>query len=189
MKRCPQCEFIYEDDQSLCDMDGVLLVFDSRTLPNLPALAPVQVPLATSRPYWRHRTFPAMAALIFASVMSLIYFISTQRTMPSSAPVSGASVTAPPVNPIAPSALNQAQPSPAIEANAATASETPEAKPEPANKTVDTPAPAPAPAKKPSAKSAAITQTKPANEPKKEESKVGSILKKTGHILKKPFKL
>ncbi len=28
MKRCPQCEFIYEDDQSLCDMDGVLLVFD-----------------------------------------------------------------------------------------------------------------------------------------------------------------
>src|SRR5204862_3146134 len=131
-------------------------VFDSRTLPNLHALAPVQVPLATSRPYWRHRTFPAMAALIFASVMSLIYFISTQRTMPSSAPVSGASVTAPPVNPIAPSALNQAQPSPAIEANAATASETPEVKPEPANKTVDTPAPAPAPAKKPSAKSAAI---------------------------------
>ena len=33
MKRCPQCEFIYEDDQSLCDMDGVLLVFDARNLP------------------------------------------------------------------------------------------------------------------------------------------------------------
>ena len=41
MKRCPQCEFIYEDDQSMCDMDGVLLVFDSRTLPNLHALATV----------------------------------------------------------------------------------------------------------------------------------------------------
>ena len=38
MKRCPQCEFIYEDDQSLCDMDGVLLVFDSRKLPNFHAL-------------------------------------------------------------------------------------------------------------------------------------------------------
>ena len=41
MKRCPQCEFIYEDDQSLCDMDGVLLVFDSRTLPNSHALTTV----------------------------------------------------------------------------------------------------------------------------------------------------
>ena len=41
MKRCPQCEFIYEDDQSLCDMDGVLLVLDSRTLPNMNALTTV----------------------------------------------------------------------------------------------------------------------------------------------------
>ncbi len=47
MKRCPQCEFIYEDDQSLCDMDGVLLVLDSRTLPHLHALATVEVPVAT----------------------------------------------------------------------------------------------------------------------------------------------
>ena len=28
MKRCPQCEFIYEDHQSLCDMDGQSLVHD-----------------------------------------------------------------------------------------------------------------------------------------------------------------
>ncbi len=28
MKRCPQCEFIYEDDQSSCDMDGQGLVQD-----------------------------------------------------------------------------------------------------------------------------------------------------------------
>ena len=27
MKRCPQCEFIYEDDQTLCDMDGKELVY------------------------------------------------------------------------------------------------------------------------------------------------------------------
>jgi hypothetical protein len=30
MKLCPQCEFIYEDDQNLCDMDGETLVYDSR---------------------------------------------------------------------------------------------------------------------------------------------------------------
>ncbi|HEY8186258.1 MAG TPA: hypothetical protein VIF64_09330 [Pyrinomonadaceae bacterium] len=28
MKLCPQCEFIYEDDQTLCDMDGRELVYD-----------------------------------------------------------------------------------------------------------------------------------------------------------------
>jgi hypothetical protein len=28
MKRCPQCEFIYEDDQSVCDMDGQSLAHD-----------------------------------------------------------------------------------------------------------------------------------------------------------------
>ena len=48
MKKCPQCEFIYEDDQSLCDMDGVLLVFDTRTLPNLHALTTVSAPVPVS---------------------------------------------------------------------------------------------------------------------------------------------
>lgn len=28
MKRCPQCEFIYEDHQSVCDMDGQSLLHD-----------------------------------------------------------------------------------------------------------------------------------------------------------------
>ena len=60
MKRCPQCEFIYEDDQSLCDMDGVLLVFDSRTLPNLHALATVPAVPKTQR---RNRAVPAFATL------------------------------------------------------------------------------------------------------------------------------
>jgi hypothetical protein len=44
---------------------------------------------------------------------------------------------------------------------------------------------APVPAKKATTKT---TQTKPAEETKKDDSKVGSILKKTGRILKKPFK-
>src|SRR6185503_8780423 len=32
MKLCPQCEFIYEDDQGFCDMDGKELVNDSGPL-------------------------------------------------------------------------------------------------------------------------------------------------------------
>jgi hypothetical protein len=171
-------------------MDGVLLVFDSRTLPNLHALAPVEVPVEAPRAHWRHRTFPAMAALILASVFSLVYFVSIQRSVPSDTPVSGASVTAPLVDPVAPSDSNQIQAPPATEASSASVSETPkeEVKPEATHKAASTTPPAPVPEKKASTKSTSTTQSRPAEEPKKDDSKVGSILKKTGRILKKPFK-
>jgi outer membrane biosynthesis protein TonB len=189
MKRCPQCEFIYEDDQSLCDMDGALLVIDGRSLPNLHALAPIEVPLA-ARAHWRHRTFPAMAALILATVLSLVYFVSTQRTAPAPAalPISGTASIAPPIsNSVAPASdTNQITPPPAEQpaVNGAAVTVREQSKPQPA-KSITTPPPA---AKKASAKTS-TTQTKPAEEPKKEDSKVGSILKKTGRLLKKPFKL
>ena len=203
MKRCPQCEFIYEDDQSLCDMDGVLLVFDARTLPNLNALAPIDVPVAP-RAHWRHRTFPALAALILASVLSLVYFVSTQRTAPVSAPMpfSGAATTSAPAAPAldstappASSDTNQAPPA-APEANAGVV--TTKENPTPAKDEVKSapvksnPTPAvvkssSTAANKPTAKTQ-TTQRQP-EEPKKDDSKVGSILKKTGRLLKKPFKL
>ena len=187
MKRCPQCEFIYEDDQSLCDMDGALLVFDTRTMPNLHALATVDVPVAP-RAHWRHRTFPAMAALILATVLSLVYFVSTQRTAPVSTPLpqaplsSAATTTAPTANDAA--VTTKDEPPPIKD----------ESKPEPAKanltaaatNTAPTNTPSSAAAKKANAKTP-TTQPKP-EEPKKDDSKVGSILKKTGRLLKKPFK-
>jgi len=190
MKRCPQCEFIYEDDQSLCDMDGALLVFDARTLPNLYALATVDVPVAP-KAHWRHRTFPAMAALIVATVLSLVYFVSTQRTAPASAPMSPM--------PAAPLSSTSTTTAPAVNDAAVTTKDetTPakdENKSEPAktNSTAAatsisaTNAPLPTAAKKATAKTP-IAQPTP-EEPKKDDSKVGSILKKTGRLLKKPFK-
>jgi len=184
MKRCPQCEFIYEDDQSLCDMDGALLVFDSRSLPNLHALAPVDMPAVpvAAKAHWRHRTFPAMAALILATVLSLVYFVSTQRGTAPTAPVSVPSVTLPASNLVAPAAANPTpEPPQATEASAAPATKE-EPKPE------TTKAPTTPPGKKATSKTS-TTQPKPAQETKKDDSKVGSILKKTGRILKKPFKL
>ena len=181
MKRCPQCEFIYEDDQSLCDMDGALLVLDARTLPHLHALATVEVPVAT-RAHWRHRTFPAMAALILATVLSLVYFVSTQRGVQSAAPGAGDSITTPSLNPPAPS---DPVPPQTTDLSGAAAMGTEEAKPaEPK------PEPTKAPAQKASKKTSAKTPTTQnrTDEPKKDENKVGSILKKTGRILKKPFK-
>ena len=44
MKLCPQCQFIYEDDQNLCDMDGNALVYDNR-----PVVFPDALPAVTGR--------------------------------------------------------------------------------------------------------------------------------------------
>jgi cytoskeletal protein RodZ len=179
MKRCPQCEFLYEDDQSLCDMDGALLVLDSRALPNLHALATVRaVPAAQTR---RNRAMPAFATLVLASLLGMVYYVSTQRHTytPAPAPARSTSLNSAPATNPAPAA-QPAQPAESPE-------ESPkeeETKPAPAAKQ-----PAATPAKKPPAKTAAAPQpTNTRTEAKKDDSKVGSILKKTGHILKKPFK-
>ena len=174
MKRCPQCEFIYEDDQSLCDMDGVLLVFDSRTLPNFHALATVPATKTVAR---RNRAVPAFATVILALVLGMVYYVSTQRTVPRSIdlPMPSAASASNPIPPVNPTP--QAQAAEAIQAPV------PEApQPEPVKQ------PAAAPVKKSSAKAVPETSNKTSAEPKKEDSKVGSILKKTGRILKKPFK-
>lgn len=178
MKRCPQCEFIYEDDQSLCDMDGVLLVLDTRNLPNLHALAPVTgvVPKAQKR----HRAVPAFATLILVIVLGMVYFVTTQRNAATSfAP--DTTITIPAANPEPP-----AQPAEAIAPPAATETPSPEKEePKPA---VNKPATVTPTKKATTTKTASTTQTKASTEQKKDENKVGSILKKTGRILKKPFK-
>jgi hypothetical protein len=171
MKRCPKCEFIYEDDQSLCDMDGVLLVLDSRTLPNLHALQTVPARKTTPK---RNRAVPAFATVILALVLGLVYYVSVHRratqnsyTPPAPTAAAATSNPAPEVNP-----TPEAQPP----------AEQPKPEP-PAKPTSAAAAAAPAPVKK--------VAPKPSPTPvkeKKDESKVNSILKKTGRILKKPFK-
>ena len=172
MKRCPQCDFIYEDDQSLCDMDGVLLVLDSRNLPNLHALATVPAVPAKAQPK-RNRAVPAFATLILALVLGMVYYVSIHRRAAQNTytpPVAAsAREPAPVVNPTPESQPSQEMQTPA---------------PEEAKLEIKQPATT-TPARKQPAKAAAV-KTEP--EPKKGESKVGSILKKTGRILKKPFK-
>src|SRR5690349_1046799 len=173
MKRCPKCEFIYEDDQSLCDMDGVLLVLDARTLPNHHALQ--TVPAAARTAGKRNRAVPAFATLILALVLGMVYYVSTQRTATQNADIPAqptAATTSKPVPEIQPAPASEAQPP---------AEEPKPAPPKPAAATV-----AAVPVKKAPAKPA-LTPAKPKPEEKKEDSKVGNLLKKTGRILKKPF--
>jgi hypothetical protein len=135
-------------------MDGVLLVLDSRNLPNLIKAQPK-----------RNRAVPAFATLILAIVLGMVYYVSIHRR-------AAQNVYTPP------SAASVPEPSPEVKAEAPA-----EVKPEPVKESAVT-----TPAKKQTAKAASVTRSKTESEPKKEDSKVGSILKKTGHILKKPFK-
>ena len=183
MKRCPKCEFIYEDDQSLCDMDGALLVLDSRTLPSH-ALQTVP-PVAKKQPK-RNRAVPAFATLILALVLGLVYYVSIQRKARQNSytpPPPSAASTSNPVPEVKPTPEPEPQP-PAEEPKPPAE----EPKPESPKRTTAAPAAAAVPSRKAAPKPTPIP-AKATVEEKKEDSKVGSILKKTGRILKKPFKL
>ncbi len=181
MKRCPQCEFIYEDDQSLCDMDGVLLVFDSRTLPNLHALATVSAPLPDQGPRRSRRMVPAFATLLLTLSIATVYYVSTMRNTASPnftpATINTTGPEMPAVIPPAPTPVAEETPTVAVE-------EPPKEEPRETRASPAAPKPAAAPASRPATTKPAATKP----EPKKDDSKVESILKKTGKILKKPFK-
>ena len=181
MKRCPQCEFIYEDDQNLCDMDGASLVVDSRTLPNLHALTSLTAKAQSKR----NRAVPAFATLILALVLGMVYYVSVQRRT-----VQGSDGSATTASTAIPNPQEATTPELAVEVSEVSEPAQPEeeAKPIPSKST------APETAKKPAARtgsSSSVPVSKnngPAPQEKKDDSKVGSILKKTGRILKKPFK-
>ena len=170
MKRCPECEFIYEDDQSLCDMDGILLVFDSQKLPKPSKLWSLN---------WRGRIIPALAALVLSTVLALVYYVSTrQAAKPSYSP---AGVTTP-------------LPQPASATSSPAEEKAPESKP-PQSPTTSEQKPANTSGAKPvdpkkakETKSTTTQKTANNTQPQKNDSKVESIFKKTGRILKKPFK-
>lgn len=87
MKRCPHCEFIYDDDQSLCDMDGKQLVHDSAltalTRTSSGTLQPSRVHLLK-----RILLVTGVAVSSFAALLSLAYYAPSQfaQSDPSYAP-------------------------------------------------------------------------------------------------------
>ena len=118
MKRCPQCQFIYEDDQSLCDMDGVGLL-TSQLLPDT-GFAAIQVAslVASSRvSQWRSFALPAVGAVILGVVLFLVYYVSTHPTAPQNTHYSSDQVTVD-----SPSAASQSAPNANLTQPAAPAS-------------------------------------------------------------------
>jgi hypothetical protein len=75
MKRCPECEFLYENESTKCDMDGTPLRFTA-TLPALPGFT------RTVCDKW---TITLVALLVLGTVLVILYR-ATPRAYTSSTP-------------------------------------------------------------------------------------------------------
>jgi hypothetical protein len=179
VKWCPQCNFIYEDDQRLCDMDGTELVHYSRPLPENPSPQRASQPAKSSSKVF---AMVAISGVVLGFLLFFLFYVFTPQPPPQNANLSSSKVTtgpqsAPNLRLPAPAASATRPPSKAPITNV-NASESPAriVRASPANSLSPTPK---REEKKP----------KPENANPKKESKLGSILKKTGRVLKKPFKL
>ena len=185
MKRCSQCEFVYEDDQALCDMDGGELVYE----PTLYPMAGTAIAVVTPPMKLRSRSFllTAGATVIMGLFLGIGFFGLSYRPQSTSSPTS---VTEPAS--VAPPAI--AQPGMAATASEATPSQSePTVSPAASVKTRNVATAASSSAAKPAptvarpTSSREVKKSEPTKTNQKEDSKVGSLLKKTGRILKKPF--
>ena len=200
MKRCPQCEFIYEDEQTTCDMDGAMLAFDKNSA-------------AVDGPRSRAKSFavPALVGTALAAVLVLAFYSSPLLVAKPDARQLSPEQTAP-ANPVsAPTPMKpvieapSASPSPEVleptsgerAADSDRTSDANHANPKradsrltirrglpPLPRVPSLPRLPPARAQK---SSTSKDQIKVTTSPKK-QSKVESFLKKTGRVITKPFK-
>jgi hypothetical protein len=111
MKLCPQCDFIYEDDQSVCDMDGNELVFEPTltALPGTSPFVPTVLPARVQSRRFQSVAVTAMAAILLAVTVFLFYYVFAQRVSsarPAASPASTTNPTLPvPKESTSPSAL------------------------------------------------------------------------------------
>lgn len=71
MRRCPECDFLYEDDQVLCDMDGTKLIHDGRELPGNGPLG------LLSQRRWPRKHLPVV--VIFSAFLGALLFMPMPR--------------------------------------------------------------------------------------------------------------
>ena len=206
MKRCPQCEFIYEDDQTCCDMDGIDLVFDHAS----PSVVPPQKS-APSKRFRSRRSLLSLLAVILGVLVLAIAYASLERAFTvNSEPASLADTSANEAalqnqdQPVKPAVVEQVEEATKVASpGKAPIAESPShkgtvktySKSEPLERNslgtrgvilgsiprqnrIDPSHPQPA-----------MIRPKPEPAPAKKDSKVISIVKKTGRLVTKPFKL
>jgi len=93
MKHCPQCDFIYEDDQSVCDMDGKelvpsLAVVSDQDLATSVSATPVPVsdvlPVESAGRRWRN--FALLTLFVLATLILVIYLARANQLRSPRAP-------------------------------------------------------------------------------------------------------
>src|SRR5688572_20332605 len=79
MKLCPQCEFIYEDSQALCDMDGQELVYEP-TISMSSDKSPGDAGGKIARPRRRGVPIRILAGLVLVAGLLLTYQLFTPES-------------------------------------------------------------------------------------------------------------
>jgi len=217
MRRCPVCDFIYEDDERLCAMDGTGLVNHTGPLPFEESALPQSA--APANPLWRGLTLIA-AGIILAIALFVIFHNVAKRNVLQNNPKAAAQTRNP-------SQAGTPKPVVAVPVETATPLTTPPPalKPTPAKSDarprshrarqpgdiravpVETATPFPRPPSLPirakievpsdvygsSPVNPNLPRSRPSATPhatdtdQKKESKIKSFLKKAGRVLKKPF--
>lgn len=232
MKLCPQCDFIYENDQSLCDMDGADLVYNPTPFPPAKNAAPNPAVISSANSQWWRLAATAVVGVVLGTVLFLIYQGSIHPTSPQSSNDSSAQVTnrsseqviselAPPVShdsgapanldltqrvPLTPPIDATPAPFPTLSRKASPQSQSPRPSlsmqlPQLSKSTAKansstfvavklSPSPSrlPAPKREERKRKPAPAIDEPKAAHQKKDSGIGSFLKKTVRIFKKPFK-
>lgn len=198
MKLCPQCDFIYDDDQDRCDMDGEVLECAPGVLPD-PQKLTAPPPPRTARPGRLRLPALLISGVILGTILPTGYYVHTRQaaTAQTDHAPAGAVETPQPETTSVPDA-------PAPETTRVPDAPAPAPNPSPesppttqvrqstlaSQKRAGRAAQAVRPAQKPSPPPAAkreVREPRPERADNKKGSKLGAVLKKTGRILKKPF--
>ena len=215
MKRCSQCDFIYEDDQNLCDMDGHELVYEP-TLHGLQGntTTAASKPDRPAKATARRRALAVGAAVLVGTLLFVGYSGLTREDVPQTTKAPSTNVIRPtrsvpdqsPATPNLPAQPSASEPLPGnpnvISPRQSTPDQTPTTPsaptPSPSNsprleKTRAKPTTgSPLASSTPSSRSTTATRdtmrSDSTKENHKKDSGIGGFLKKTGKILKRPFK-
>jgi hypothetical protein len=189
MKRCPQCQFVYEEEQAFCDMDGARLIHDTHALP------PTGDSSLPKRSAWKTPVFIGLPLVVVAM---LAIFALRSTSIPATPVDATPSTNAAPATDASP--VPQDSPADNQQINAdASAATTSEANEDNSNRPDNrasnvrrSGSSSNSSARTPRNSAANNSAPPPAktttHREEKDQSRIGSIFSKTKRIIKKPFK-
>jgi hypothetical protein len=205
MKRCSECDFIYEDDQNLCDMDGHELVSDP-TIQSFQVNATAVTNARPAKVRARRLVLAGVIAVLVGTLLSVGYSGLTSEYVPQTTKAPSTNViraprsvpdqmpAVPDQSTATPNVIHLPQSVPDQSPAMPTASPTPFPSRSPrlektrAIPVTGSPLASSAPGFPPTAPVRETVKSEPTKANHKKDSGIGRFLRKTGKILKRPFK-